>query len=94
MLIAGGGKVHHIWANDHFKTTLNASEFKRVYNRRSNMVKEAMDARAGATREEMVDTIVGAINAGGLFVVDVDIIHSQDRSGGPCHPSGGGIRAR
>ncbi len=77
LLIAGGGKVHHIWANDHFKTTLNASEFKRVYNRRSNMVKEAMDARAGATREEMVDAIVGAINAGGLFVVDVDIIHSQ-----------------
>ncbi|RGP38047.1 arsenate reductase (azurin) large subunit [Pseudotabrizicola alkalilacus] len=77
MIIAGGGKVHHIWANDHFKTTLNASEFKRVYNRRSNMVKEAMDARAGATREEMIDAIVGAINAGGLFVVDVDIIHSQ-----------------
>ena len=69
--------MHHIWANDHFKTTLNASEFKRVYNRRSNMVKEAIDARAGATREEMVDAIVGAINAGGLFVVDVDIIHSQ-----------------
>ncbi len=77
MIISGGGKVHHIWANDHFKTTLNASEFKRVYSRRSNMVKEAMDARAGATREEMVDAIVGAINAGGLFVVDVDIIHSQ-----------------
>ena len=77
LLIAGGGKVHHVWAVDHFKTTLNASEFKRVYNRRSNMVKEAMDARAGATREEMVDAIVGAINAGGLFVVDVDIIHSQ-----------------
>ena len=77
LLIAGAGKVHHIWANDHFKTTLNASEFKRVYNRRSNMVKEAMDARAGATREEMVDAIVAAIEAGGLFVVDVDIIHSQ-----------------
>lgn len=77
LLIAGQGKVHHIWANDHFKTTLNASEFKRVYTRRANMVKEAMDARAGATREEMVDAIVSAINAGGLFVVDVDIIHSQ-----------------
>jgi arsenite oxidase large subunit len=77
LIVAGGGKVHHIWANDHFKTTLNASEFKRVYNRRSNMVKEAMDARAGATRAEMVDAIVSAINAGGLFVVDVDIIHSQ-----------------
>ncbi|MFN4154644.1 MAG: arsenate reductase (azurin) large subunit [Paracoccaceae bacterium] len=77
LIISGQGKVHHIWANDHFKTTLNASEFKRVYNRRANMVKEAMDARAGSTREEMVDAIVGAINAGGLFVVNMDIIHSQ-----------------
>jgi FixJ family two-component response regulator/formylmethanofuran dehydrogenase subunit D len=77
LIIAGGGKVHHIWANDHYKTTLNAAEFKRVYNRRTNMVKEAMDARAGATREELVDAIVGAINAGGIFSVNVDIIHSQ-----------------
>lgn len=77
LLIAGRGKVHHIWANDHYKTTLNATAFKREYNRRTNMVKEAMDARAGATREEVVDAIVAAINAGGLFSVNVDIIHSQ-----------------
>jgi arsenite oxidase large subunit len=36
-----------------------------------------MDARAGATREELIDAIVGAIEAGGLFSVNVDIIHSQ-----------------
>lgn len=77
LIIAGQGKVHHIWANDHYKTTLNASEFKRVYNKRTNMVKEAMDARPGATREELVDAIVEAIDAGGLFSVNVDIIHSQ-----------------
>jgi arsenite oxidase large subunit len=77
LLIAGKGKVHHIWANDHYKTTLNASAFKREYNRRTNMVKEAMDARAGATRGELVDAIVSAINAGGLFSVNVDVIHSQ-----------------
>jgi len=77
LIIAGQGKVHHIWANDHYKTTLNASEFKRVYNKRTNMVKEAMDARAGATREELVDAIVGAIEAGGIFSVGVDIIHTQ-----------------
>ncbi len=77
LLIAGKGKVHHVWANDHYKTTLNASIFKREYNRRTNMVKEAMDARAGATREELVDAIVGAIEAGGLFSVNVDIVHSQ-----------------
>ena len=77
LIIAGQGKVHHIWANDHYKTTLNATEFKREYNRRTNMVKDAMDAHAGATREELVEAIVGAINAGGLFSVNVDIIHSQ-----------------
>jgi arsenite oxidase large subunit len=77
LIIAGHGKVHHIWANDHYKTTLNATEFKREYNRRTNMVKDAMDAHAGATREELVEAIVGAINAGGLFSVNVDIIHSQ-----------------
>lgn len=77
LIIAGKGKVHHIWANDHYKTTLNASEFKRVYNRRTNMVKEAMDARVGATREELVEAIVSAIEAGGIFSVNVDVIHSQ-----------------
>jgi arsenite oxidase large subunit len=77
LLIAGKGKVHHIWANDHYKTTLYASVFKREYNRRTNMVKEAMDARAGATREELIDAIVAAIDAGGLFSVNVDIIHTQ-----------------
>ncbi|MDP5306169.1 arsenate reductase (azurin) large subunit [Paracoccus spongiarum] len=76
-LIRGLGGVHHIWACDHYKTTLNASEFKRVHKRRSDIVKDAIDAAAGGTREQVVDAIVSAINAGGLFVVDVDIIHSQ-----------------
>jgi len=76
-LIRGLGGVHHIWACDHYKTTINASEFKRVHKRRSDMVKDAIDAAAGGTREQVVDAIVSAINAGGLFVVDVDIIHSQ-----------------
>lgn len=77
LLIAGQGKVHHIWANDHYKTTLNASEFKRIYNKRTNMVKEAMDASQGKTRAEQIDAIVAAIDAGGIFSVNVDIIHSQ-----------------
>ena len=77
LLIRGGGKVHHVWACDHHKTTLNASQFKRVHKRRADMVKEAMDAAAGGTREQLVDAIVSAVNAGGLFVVVADIIHSQ-----------------
>ncbi|CUH67124.1 Arsenite oxidase subunit AioA [Thalassovita gelatinovora] len=77
LLIRGGGKIHHVWACDHYKTTLNAAQFKRVHKRRSDMVKDAMDAAAGGSREQLVDAIVSAVNAGGLFVVDVDIIHSQ-----------------
>ncbi|MEL7471484.1 MAG: arsenate reductase (azurin) large subunit [Pseudomonadota bacterium] len=77
LIIGGGGKVHHVWACDHYKTTLNATEFKRVYNKRTNMVKEAMDAAAGKSRAELVDAIVAAIDAGGLFSVNVDVIHSQ-----------------
>lgn len=76
-LIRGLGGVHHVWACDHHKTTINASEFKRVHKRRADLVKNAIDAAAGATREQLVDAIVSAINAGGLFVVDMDIIHSQ-----------------
>ncbi|RMD46971.1 MAG: arsenate reductase (azurin) large subunit [Alphaproteobacteria bacterium] len=77
LLINGGGKVHHIWACDHYKTTLNITEFKRVYKKRADMVKDAIDAAAGKSREELVDAIVDALNKGGLFVVDVDIIHTQ-----------------
>ncbi len=77
LLISGGGKVQHIWACDHYKTTLNASQYKRVHRKRAEMVKDAMDASAAGTREQQVDAIVAAVNAGGLFVVDVDIIHSQ-----------------
>jgi len=77
ILISGKGGVHHVWACDHYKTTLNATEFKRVYNRRTNMVKEAMDAAAGGTREDLINAIVAAINGGGLFAVHVDIIHTK-----------------
>ncbi|MEM7777522.1 MAG: arsenate reductase (azurin) large subunit [Pseudomonadota bacterium] len=77
LIIKGQGKVHHVWACDHYKTTLNATEFKRVYNKRTNIVKEAMDGAAGKTRDELVDAIVKAVDAGGIFSVNVDIIHSQ-----------------
>ena len=44
LLISGQGGIHHNWATDHFKSTLNAEEFRRVYRRRTNLVKEAMDS--------------------------------------------------
>ena len=83
LLIGGKGGVHHIWACDHYKTTLNAMEFKRVYKRRTDMVKDAMNTVAYGDREAMVDAIMGAIRDGGLFAVDVDIVPTL--IGEACH---------
>jgi arsenite oxidase large subunit len=83
LLIEGKGAVHHIWACDHYKTTLNAMEFKRVYKRRTDMVKDAMSGVAYGDRDAMVKAILAAINKGGLFAVDVDIVPTK--IGQACH---------
>jgi len=83
LLIEGKGGVHHIWACDHYKTTLNALKFKRAYKRRTDIVKDAMSAVPYGDRKALVDAIVGSIRAGGLFAVDVDIIPAQ--IGQACH---------
>lgn len=83
LLIDGQGGVHHVWGCDHYKTTLNASEFMRVYKRRTDKVKDAMNAVHYGDREAMVDAIVTAINDGGLFAVDVDIVPTK--IGEACH---------
>ena len=77
LLISGRGGVHHIWGCDHYKTTLNAHEFKRVYKRRTDMVKDAMTAVPYGDRDAMVAAIVDAVRRGGLFSVDVDIVPTQ-----------------
>jgi arsenite oxidase large subunit len=77
LLISGKGGVHHIWACDNYKTTLNALEFKRVYKKRTDMVKDAMSSVPYGDRGAQVDAIMAAIKAGGLFVVDVDIVPTK-----------------
>jgi arsenite oxidase large subunit len=77
LLIQGKGGVHHIWACDNYKTTLNALEFKRVYKKRTDMVKDAMSAVAYGDRDAQVEAIMGAIRQGGLFVVDIDIVPTK-----------------
>ena len=42
LLINGKGGVHHIWACDNFKTTLNAQQYHNAYKRRTDLVKYAM----------------------------------------------------
>jgi arsenite oxidase large subunit len=83
LLIGGKGGVHHIWGCDHYKTTLNALEFKRVYKRRTDLVKDAMNGVPYGDRTAMVDAIMGAIRQGGLFAVDVDI--APTKIGEACH---------
>lgn len=77
LLIEGRGGVHHIWACDHYKTTLNALKFKQIYKRRTDMVKDAMNTVPWGDRKAMVDAIMTAVRQGGLFSVDVDIVRSQ-----------------
>lgn len=77
LLIQGKGGVHHVWACDHFKTTLNANEFRNVYKRRTDMVKYAMSSVPYGDREALVNAIMGAIRQGGLFSVDVDIVPTK-----------------
>jgi arsenite oxidase large subunit len=74
LLINGEGAVHHIWGCDNYKTTLNAMEFKRVYKERSDKVKDAMNSVPYGDREALVGAIVAAIDDGGLFIVEVDIV--------------------
>jgi arsenite oxidase large subunit len=83
LLIEGRGGVHHIWACDHYKTTLNADEFKRVYKKRTDLVKDAINSVPAGDRAVMVEAIMEAIRQGGLFAVDVDI--APTRIGEACH---------
>ena len=83
LLIGGKGGVHHIWGCDHYKTTLNAMDFKRVYKKRTDMVKDAMNTVAYGDRQGMVDAILFAIRQGGLFAVDTDIVPTK--IGQACH---------
>jgi len=83
LLIEGRGGVHHIWACDHYKTTLNALKFKQAYKRRTDIVKDAMSTVPYGDRTAMVDAIVAAIKNGGLFAVNVDIVPTK--IGEACH---------
>lgn len=83
LLIEGRGGVHHIWACDHYKTTLNALKFKQAYKKRTDIVKDAMSAVSYGDRAALVDAIVAAIKQGGLFAVDVDIVPTK--IGQACH---------
>jgi arsenite oxidase large subunit len=83
LLIEGKGGVHHIWACDHYKTTLNALNFKQAYKKRTDLVKDAMSAVPYGDRTAMVNAILGAIKKGGLFAVDVDIVPTK--IGQACH---------
>src|SRR6202166_3092830 len=77
LLLEGKGGVHHIWACDHYKTTLNAFKFKQNYKKSTDMVKHAMMTVPYGDRTAMVNAIVGAIKKRGLFAVDVDIVPTK-----------------
>jgi arsenite oxidase large subunit len=77
LLINNKGGVHHIWACDNFKTTLNAQQYRNAYKRRTDLVKYAKADVPYGDRNRLVDAVMGAIRQGGLFSVDVDIIPTK-----------------
>lgn len=83
LLLEGKGGVHHIWGCDHYKTTLNAFQFKQNYKKRTDMVKDVMMTVPYGDRDATVKAIVDAIKRGGLFAVDVDIVPTK--IGEACH---------
>jgi arsenite oxidase large subunit len=83
LLIGGKGSVHHIRGCDHYKTTLNALNFKQAYKKRTDLVRDAMSAVPYGDRAGMVNAIMSAIKKGGLFAVDVDIVPTK--IGQACH---------
>ena len=84
LLIDGKGGVHHVWACDHYKTTLNAIEFKRVYKQRTDKVKDAMANVPYGDRQATVDAIV-ARDQGRRSLRRRRRHHpDQDRAGLPC----------
>ena len=77
LIVNGKGGIHHIWACDNFKTTLNAQAYRNAYKRRTDIVKYAMADVPYGDRVKLVDAIMGAVRQGGLFSVDVDIIPTK-----------------
>lgn len=74
LILQGKGGIHHVWACDHFKTTLNASKFKQAYKKRTDLVKDAMSAAPAGDRDALVEAIMDAIRLGGLFSLNMDIV--------------------
>ena len=83
LILERKGGVHHIWGCDHYKTTLNAFNFKQTYKKRTDLVKDAMLTVPYGDRDAMVKAIMAAIKKGGLFAVDVDIVPTK--IGEACH---------
>jgi arsenite oxidase large subunit len=89
LLIGGKGGVHHIWDCDHFKTTLNAMEFRHVYKKRTDLVKYAMSDIPYGDRDRMVDAINGRDPAGRYLQRRYRHCADQNRPGCPSRPAGG-----
>ena len=83
LLIEGKGGVHHIWACDHYKTTLERAQVQAGLQE-AHRHREGRDERgAGRRQPALVAAIVDAIKKGGLFAVDVDIVPTK--IGEACH---------
>ncbi len=88
LLIEGKGGVHHIWACDHYKTTLNAHRFKQTYKKRTDMVKDAMSAVPWGDRTALVEAIMDGDPQRRPVLGRCRHRSDPDRPGEPCVASG------
>ena len=83
--------MHHIWGCDHYKTTLNALEFKQAYKKRTDMVKDAMSAVPYGDRDGMVEGHHGGDQEGRAVRRRCRHRADQDRRGLPRLAAGGDL---
>lgn len=76
-IIHGMYQVYSIWGTNPFGQSIATERFRNEVTRRSQIVKDAINAYHGNDLDKLADIIYWATKAGGLFVFDADIYPNQ-----------------
>ena len=76
-IIQGKYLVYSIWGTNPFGQSIATQRLRNAVNKRSQIVKDAINGYHGNNLDELCDIIYNACKSGGLFVVDIDIYPTQ-----------------
>ena len=76
-IIEGKYLVYSIWGTNPFGQSIATQRLRNAVNKRSQIVKDAINGYHGNNLDELCDIIYNACKSGGLFVVDIDIYPTQ-----------------